>query len=341
MKDVLRKAFVAVFNGRRAAAIAMGALALVLQSTAYADESYPSRKPISLIVPYPAGGASDLSARIFSEAIGKAIGQTVVVENIGGATGVIAANRLLKLPNDGYQIFHGSPNELILPTLVNKSTRFKPEDFELVQTITTATLVVLARSGLNVNNLDELITLARQKESAPLTYASVGMGSLYHLIGERLAKELGLTLQHVPYQGATPALTNLAGGQVDFAILPFSVSMLDLQKQGRLKIVSTLGKVVPDALKNIPLITDSTLIKNMDYRISAGYYVKAGTPEAEKAALRKAIGVALETPAIRKKLELEGRVVAHPMNAAQNNAYWADEIKNIRELVELINYKPQ
>src|SRR5690606_18433062 len=161
-----------------------------------------------------------------------------IVENIGGATGVIAANRLLKLPADGYQIFHGSPNELILPTLINKSVKFKAEDFELVQPITTATLVVLARRGLDVNTLDDVVRLAQQKNHAPLTYATVGIGSLYHMIGERLTKELGLHLQHVPYQGGGPALTDVAGGQVDLAILPFTVAMVHQQAQGRFKIVS-------------------------------------------------------------------------------------------------------
>ena len=341
MKNSAQHILAVFLTLRYVAFTVFAALALVHGNNVKADEAYPSRKPISLIVPYPAGGASDYSARIFSDVIAKAIGQTVIVENIGGATGVIAANRLLKLPDDGYQIFHGSPNELILPPLVNKSVKFKSEDFELVQPITTATLVVLARRGLDVDNLDDVVRMAQQKGRAPLTYATVGVGSLYHLIGERLTKELGLNLQHVPYQGGGPALTDVAGGQVDLAILPFTVAMVHQQAQGRFKIVSALSNEVPDALKSIPLIKESTLVKNVDYRISGGYFVKAGTPEAEKNVLRKAIGTALQDPQVRQKLEQEGRLVAQPMSLQESDAYWTAEISKLRELTKLINYRPQ
>ncbi|MGO3123595.1 MAG: Bug family tripartite tricarboxylate transporter substrate binding protein [Advenella sp.] len=341
MKNSTRRVLAAFLALRYVAFTVLTLLALAYSSIVRADEAYPSRKPISLIVPYPAGGASDYSARIFSDVIGKAIGQTVIVENIGGATGVIAANRLLKLPDDGYQIFHGSPNELILPPLVNKSVKFKSEDFELVQPITTATLVVLARRGLDVDNLDDVVRLAQQKGRAPVTYATVGIGSLYHMIGERLRKELDLNLQHVPYQGGGPALTDVAGGQVDLAILPFTVSMVHQQAQGRFKIVSALSNEVPDALKSIPLIKESKLVKNVDYRISGGYFVKTGTPAHEKNALRKAIGTALQDPEVRQKLQHEGRLVAQPMSAQESDAYWTTEISKLRELVKLIDYRPQ
>src|SRR5699024_8626765 len=175
-------------------------------SIAQAADNYPDRKVVSLIVPYPAGGASDASARIFNGPIGESLGQTVIVENIGGATGAIAANRLLSMPADGYQIFHGSPNELILPSYVNSAVDYEPEQFEMAHAITDATLVVLIRDGLGVDSLDELIEMARDSKQ-PLTYGTVGTGSLYHLIGEKISQDIGAPLEHIDYRGSASAFT--------------------------------------------------------------------------------------------------------------------------------------
>lgn len=315
---------------------------VVLSTSAYADtgKSYPSEKSVSMIVPYPAGGPSDASARIFSEAIGKALGRPVVVENIGGATGTIAASKLLNSPADGYAFFHGSPNELILPTLINKAISYKPEEFTLVQHTTSATIILLTRSDLGVDTLDDFLRLAQKRDGKPLTYASVGTGSLYHLITARMAKEMDLNVEHVPYRGSAPALTDLAGGHVDFAILAFQTSMLALQESGRLKIVSTMGTKAPESLKGIPKVTDSKLLKDFDYGINAGYFVKTGTPESVIEKLHAAVGSALQDDAVRERLEIEGRIVAHPLSAEDNKAFWEDEINSLRKLVDIVEFEP-
>lgn len=330
----------ALHNLKTYTAALLCASCALLGSTQAAAQDYPKDKPISLIVPYPAGGPSDASARIFSEAISEYLKHSVVVENIGGATGAIAARRMLSDAADGYTFFHGSPNELILPTLTNKAVTFQPEDFELVQAITTATIVVLTRAGLEVNNLDDLIRLAKNKDGAPLTYGSVGNGSLYHLLTERIKKDTGINVEHVPYRGSAPALTDLAGGQIDFAVLAFQTSMLGLQDQGRLKILSTLGSVAPEPLKDIPKIQDSELLKDFDYGIRGGYFVKAGTPEEVKKVLRAAVGYALEKPDVRERLEIEGRIVYNPMSAEENEALWNNEISSLRELVDVVGFEP-
>lgn len=304
-----------------------------------AQSDYPNRKVVSLIVPYPAGGASDVSARIFSGPIGESLGQNVIVENIGGATGAIAANRLLNLPADGYQIFHGSPNELILPTLVNSAVNFKPEDFEFVHAITRATIVVLTSQSIQANTIDEFLQQAKQNQK-PLSYATVGAGSLYHLIGEKISLNTDIPLQHVPYRGAAPALTDVASGQVDFAILPFQVSMLGLQNEGRVKILTSLGNQLPEPLKDIPKISESQFLNHMDYSISGGYFVKKGTPTEIKDKLNKAVAYALQQPKVREQLESEGRIVFNPMSPADSEALWEIEIQKHRDLVKEIDFQP-
>jgi tripartite-type tricarboxylate transporter receptor subunit TctC len=143
-------------------------------------------KPVNLMVPYPAGGPSDAIARIFFNPLGKELGQQVLVENLGGVSGALAAQKVLAAPNDGYYVFQGSPNEVILSPLANAAVKLKAEDFRLVHPVADAVMVFVTRKDLGVNTVDELIALARKSADKPLTYGSVGMGSLYHLILENV-----------------------------------------------------------------------------------------------------------------------------------------------------------
>jgi len=150
-------------------------------------QNFPT-KTVTLMVPYPAGGVSDVIARTLNNTLSKHLGQTVIVENLGGASGGIAGQKVLNSPADGHMIFQGSPNELILAPLSNAAIKYKPEDFRLVQMITINPLVILARKDFPASNGDELVAYAKNaaSEGRPLTYASVGPGSLYHLLGEHM-----------------------------------------------------------------------------------------------------------------------------------------------------------
>ena len=183
------------FFFRRVAATLAG---LALAGAAVA-QAFPTR-PVTLMVPYPAGGPSDAVARSLNNTLGKHLGQSVVVDNLGGATGGIAAQKVLAAPSDGYMVFQGSPNELILSPLANLAVKFKSEDFRLVQMIESTHIALVVRPDLPASNADELVAYARQQAAAgkPITYASVGPGSFYHLLGEHLSTETGVPMVHVP-----------------------------------------------------------------------------------------------------------------------------------------------
>ena len=210
------------------------ALAGLLLAASVAAQPYPN-KPVTLMVPYPAGGLSDVIARTVNNTLSKNMGQPVIVENLGGASGSIAAQKVLNSPSDGQIIFQGSPNELILAPLAISAVKFKSEDFRLVQMIATAQIAFLARKDLPVSNVDEFLDYARKqaKEGKPVTYASVGPGSFYHLLGEHLSKVTNIEMTHVPYKGAAPANQDLLGGQVDIFLAPFGKSYEELNKQPR------------------------------------------------------------------------------------------------------------
>lgn len=311
---------------------------MVGMSPALAND-YPGSRPVSLMVPYPAGGPSDVSARILSEPISKALGAPVIVENLGGGTGTIAASKVLNANANGRIFFQGTQNELIIPPLTNKAIRYQPDEFESVQPITVTHLVLLVRKDLPVNNTKEFIDLAASRnKSDSLTYGSVGVGSLYHLITEQMGKTLGVTFTHIPYKGTAPVVQDLASGQIDFSIMPFQASMLEMIKTGRYKAIAVLSKNKPAVLASIPSITDTPKLENFEYASNAGYFVKKGTPEDIKKVLNKAISSALTNPEVIKSLEADGRNVAKPMSLEQANAFYDNEIAKYKEMIKVTGY---
>ena len=135
---------------------------------AQAAEAFPT-KQMSLIVPYPAGGASDTAARIFGESISKSLKQQVLVENYGGGTGLIGAQRILNAPADGYSFFHGSINEVFLTPMLNSAAKYKPQDFMLAAPLSDVAIVLMVRSGIEVDTLDQFIDYAKKNKDNPLT----------------------------------------------------------------------------------------------------------------------------------------------------------------------------
>ncbi|WP_299513598.1 tripartite tricarboxylate transporter substrate binding protein, partial [uncultured Limnohabitans sp.] len=149
-------------------------------------QTYPA-KTINLIVPYPAGGPSDFFARKVQPAASANLGKTVVVENLGGAGGSIGLTKVVNAPADGYTLSLGSPMELVLAPMAIQGVKYKSEDFKLVAQFATTTTILAVRNSLNVKTVDELLALARKNANKPLSYGSVGPGSLYHLVGEKFS----------------------------------------------------------------------------------------------------------------------------------------------------------
>ncbi|MFT3800322.1 MAG: tripartite tricarboxylate transporter substrate binding protein [Burkholderiaceae bacterium] len=332
MSSLSRRRFVRTGAG---AALSLGGWS-ALPGTALADDAFPSRL-INLVVPYPAGGSSDVSARIFAGSFTTTLKQQVVVENIGGGTGVLGANRVLQAPADGYMLFHGSANEIFLAPMLNPAARYRPSDFGYVAPISEATLVLLTRHDLPVRTIDEFIDYAKADPARQLTYGTVGVDSMYHLMGEALALRTRTNLLHVPYKGGAPALQDVAGGQVDFAILPYQTNFQAMQAQQRLRILTSFSRALPAPLADIPLITQSRHVPDFVYTIGGGYFVRKGTPVERLDVLRHAVEVALTTPDIRARLEQEGRHVAKPIRTqAEADQAFADQHQRITSLVRQV-----
>ena len=320
-------------------ALALMAGLLICAGAAVA-QSYPA-KTVNLMVPYPAGGPSDAIARIFFNPLAKELGQQVLVENLGGVSGAMAAQKVLAAPADGYYIFQGSPNEVILSPLANAAVKLKAEDFRLVHPVADAVMVFVTRKDLAVNNVDELVALARKSVDKPLTYGSVGIGSLYHLILENVQAATGVKLAHVPYKGNAPLLQDIAGGQVDFAVLVYSAAMGALADQGRLKVIGQLGAQRSELLKNVPAMGEGQALKNFSYKIWTGFMVPKNTPEDVVARLHAAIGKTLQDPALRTQLAAQTQAAAAPMTLAESAKFFEAETARYRAIAKQINLQPQ
>ena len=242
---------------------------------------------------------------------------------------------------NGQQVFQGSPNEAILAPLANAAVRLKAEDFRLVHPVADAVMVLLARKDLPANNVDELIALARKSGDAPLSYGSVGLGSLYHLILENVQQVAGIKLTRAPYKGNAPLLQDIGGGQVDFAVLVYSAGMGALAEQGRLKVIRQLGAQRSELLPNVPAVSEGKELKNFSYMIWSGLMVPKNTPENVVERLHKAIGATLKDPGVRSQLAAQTQVASAPMSLAESTRFFEAETARYRAIAKSINLQPQ
>ena len=317
--------------------------ALLAGLTLTAGAMAQSGKPLTLMVPYPAGGVSDVIARIVSPVLAKHLERNVIVENLGGAGGAIAAQKVLNAPADGNIIYQGSPNELILTPMAVAAVKHKSEDFRPVQSITLNEMIVFARKDLPVSNGDELAAYAAKmaKEGRPLTYASVGPGSLYHVLGEQMSKVLNVPMTHVPYKGGAPATQDLMSGLVDIFITPYGKSYVELVNSGKIKAVAALSNERQASFKSVPTLNESKALKGFVFDTWQSYFVRKDTPEPVVQALHKALSEVANDPGVRTTLEAQGMIVPKPVALDKVTKSYNDEIAQYRAIAKSINLQAQ
>lgn len=305
-----------------------------------------AQKPVTLMVPYPAGGLSDVIARMVERPLAKTLGQTVIVDNLGGAGGSIAAQKVLGSPADGSVVYQGSPNELVLTPLALKTVKYASEDWRMVQIIGSFPMAVLARKELEANTIDELVALARKASAAgkPLTYASVGVGSFYHVVGEHFAQTIGAKMVHVPYKGFAPAQQDLAANLVDLAFFVVDSRLPGFVEKGMFKVLATMaqpGKPEARFLAQYPSINESKSVKDFAFDTWTGYFVPRHTPAATVEALNKALATAMDDPEARKKLEDLGGRVPPMMSAADAQKEYERQTARFRAIARSIKLEAQ
>ena len=314
---------------------------LVLAGVASA-QSFPT-KPVTLMVPYPAGGLSDNIARRVNVPLGAALGQPAIVDNLGGGSGSIAAQKVLNGPSDGYLVFQGSPNELILAPLAISAIKYKPESFRQIHRIALAPMAIFVRPGLPAKTADELVAHAAKvaKEGKPMTYASVGVGSFYHLLGAKMSKDLGVEMTHVPYKGGADAQRDLFTDLVDIFITPYGPAQVELVKQGKMRAVAVLTPARQRLMPEVPSTTESKALKTFTAEIGTGYFVKRDTPEPVVKALHQALQKTLGDTQLRASLFAMGQEASPLQTLAEADKAYKAEISAYQAIAKSINLQAQ
>ena len=270
--------------------------------SAVAQDKYPS-KPVTVIVPQAPGGANDAIARIVAQKLTEALGQQFIVDNKPGAGGNIGTANAAKARNDGYTLMLTVNSAHVINPSLYKSTGVDPiKDCEPISPVATAGYVLVANNAFPPKTVAEFIATAK---AAPgkYTIASAGNGTLNHLIGEMLGKAAGVELIHVPYKGASAAVTDLVGGQVQVSVqsLPSSISFI---KSGKLKVLGVVNEKRVSALPDTPTIGET--IKGFGSTPWYGLFAPAGTSKATVAQLQAALSKVLDAQDTKDKLAVVG-----------------------------------
>jgi tripartite-type tricarboxylate transporter receptor subunit TctC len=278
-------------------------IALLAASTPAAAQDYPSR-PITLIVPYSAGGGNDLMARTAAEKMSKALGQQIVIENRGGAGGSIATRQVAKAEADGYTLGLGGTGTLAIDPTLYPNVGYDPrKDFAPVGLIATSGLVICVHPSLPARSIPELIALAK-REPGKLNYASAGTGSGIHLGTEYFAAMAGIKLTHIPYKGSSPALTDLIGGHVAiyFSSLPPAVGLV---KEGKVRALAVTGARRSPILPDVPTVAEAAL-PGYEAVLHYGIVAPAGTARAIIEKLSTALRAAVMSDELKSRLADDG-----------------------------------
>jgi tripartite-type tricarboxylate transporter receptor subunit TctC len=300
--------------------LCIGLLLLIVQTPALAE--YPERT-IRLIVPYAAGGTSDILARIIGQKLTAAWKQQVTVENIGGANGNIASDIVAKAEADGYTLLLGtSGSNAVNPSLYTRMPYDAKRDLALVTPVAVTANILVANPKFAANNIKELIDLARSKPGK-INFGSSGTGSVLHLSGEMLKTMAGIDIVHVPYKGTGPSLTDLMGGQIDivFANLPAIVPQV---KAGRFKAIAVTTGKRASALPDVPTISEGG-VRGYDLSSWFGILVPAKTPGAITDKINAEVTRIFSDPQTRARLaELGAEPVA--MTTIEAKKFFHNEI---------------
>jgi tripartite-type tricarboxylate transporter receptor subunit TctC len=293
-------------------------------------ETFPSR-PLKLVVPYAAGGPTDILGRAVAEFLTRELKQTVVVENKPGAQGAIGADAVARSEPDGYTLFVAAGSIIVQNPLLNKKLTYDPvKDFRMLSLMADVPVVMEVNPSVPVKSVAEFVDYAK-KNPGTLNFGSAGTGGSLHLAGEMFKYASGVQMTHVPYRGTAPALTDLLAGQIQVMFDTLSTSLPHI-RAGSLRPLAVGSRERIKDLPDVPSVAESGF---PDYRVSVWYGVAAPArlPDALAATLKASLDRALGDPAFRESIEKIGYVVHQPRDTTaiakyidEDRALWTQVI---------------
>jgi tripartite-type tricarboxylate transporter receptor subunit TctC len=295
--------------------LALIAAALTL-STPFSFAQTPAfpRQPVSLVVPFPAGGPTDAMARVLAQKLGERLGQQVIIDNKGGAGGSIAAEFVAKAPADGHTLFFGTTGTMAINPSLYSKLRYDPlKDFAPVSLMATTMNVLVLNPQVQAKNLGDVIKLAKAKPGE-VTYGSAGNGSSNHLSGELFRTAAGVQITHVPYKGSAPALVDLLGGRLTMMFDTIAQQTQNVAA-GKVRAVAVTGAQRSPLLPDVPTAQEAGL-KDFDVTIWFGVLAPAGTPAPVIDRLNREIVAVMSTDEMKKRMQADG-AEAKPTSQAE------------------------
>ena len=262
---------------------------------------YPN-KPIRLVVPFPPGGSNDIVARMLASQLGEKLGQQMVIENKGGAGGVLGTDAAAKAPADGYTLLLASIAYAFAPALY-KSLPYDPEtSFAPISMLGRGPSALVVHPAVPANTVAELIALAK-KEPGKLNYASAGVGSFQHLACAMFVLQAGIDAVHIPYKGGGPAMADVIAGQAQF-VMPSLLQVVPHIKSGRLKVLATSGTKRTAVLPGVPIVAET--LPGYSSENWWGLLAPAGTPQPVIDRLYATVSEVLQSKETSQRMETEG-----------------------------------
>jgi tripartite-type tricarboxylate transporter receptor subunit TctC len=303
-------------------------LAATLAAPSVARAAYPDR-PIRLVIPFPPGGTVDVTARIVAAKAGELLGGSIVVENLAGAGGNVAGQRVARAAPDGYTLLFTTPNHTINPSLF-ANMGFDPErDLVPVSLVAQIPEILISPASAPFATFAEFVAYAKANPGR-LTYSSAGIGSHPHVTMELLIRRLGIEVQHIPYRGAAPALTDLVAGRVQLKLDTYATSAPHLAT-GAIRVLATCGPERLPQLPQVPTVAESGL-PGFEGILWMGVVAPAGIPAEATAALARALREAVRAPDVLERLTAQG---VEPVGSTPEafRAIIAREIPQWREVI--------
>ncbi|MEF7616601.1 tripartite tricarboxylate transporter substrate binding protein [Aquincola sp. MAHUQ-54] len=311
-----------------------GLLAATLCALAPAAHAQPPawpQKPVSLVVPFPAGGPTDAMARLLALKLGERLGQQVVVDNRGGAGGGIAAEAVARSPADGHTLFFGTTGTMAINPSLYSRLRYDPvKDFAPVSLMATTMNVLVVDPAVPAHSTAELVKLAKAKPGT-LNYGSAGNGSSNHLSGELFRSMAGIELSHVPYKGSAPAMIDLLGGRLSMMFDTIAQQTQNIAT-GKVRAIAVTGPKRSPLLPDVPTVQEAGL-QGFDVTIWYGVLAPAATPAPVIERLHKEIAAVMATDEMKQRMQADGAQAASTTPAEfaalikRDTAKWAPVVK--------------
>jgi tripartite-type tricarboxylate transporter receptor subunit TctC len=309
---------------------ALAAFALASAPASASAQAYPAR-PIRLVVGFAPGGAADTVARALGEQLGRALGQTIVVENRAGAGSSIAAENVAHSPPDGYSILIASPSSISVNPALNPKINYRPSELAPVTKVSASPLLLVVNPATGIASVQDLIAKAK-KEPGKLNYATSGVGSAPHFGAVLFSQITGIRMVHVPFKGGAPAVMSVVAGdtQVTFATPP---SVLPMVKAGRLRALAVTNRERSPLMADIPGMAEAGL---PEYSLAFWYglFVPAGTPPEIIRRIFEAATIAAGKPEVKAALAREGTEVVLSKSPEDFAAFLREDAKFWVKLVK-------